>query len=262
MLLNRVTEAALKRDRLIILGSTGVIVLVAWLYLVTMAAGMQAMDSSMAMMGQIQAWTGPEALLTFVMWMVMMVAMMTPSATPVILLYARVARRHNLAQLAFAPTGAFFLGYITIWMLFSAAATLLQWGLEQAALLSQATSSAGPVLGGVLLIGAGIYQWLPSKNVCLTHCRSPVDYLSTHWQSGSQGAFRMGLGHGAYCVGCCWAIMLLLFAGGVMNLLWVAAIAIFVLVEKTLPFGRIAGRVGAFLFVAAGVASISMSIQF
>lgn len=227
-------------------------------------AGMNMGDSALEMTAavslpelvQMRAWTGTDALLMFSMWAVMMVAMMIPSATPVILLYARVVRqRVNVGQ-PFAPTGAFFLGYVAVWAGFSALATGLQWGLEQVALLTPMLVANSAWLGGGILIIAGVYQWLPSKQVCLRHCRSPVEFLARHWQHGTLGAFRMGLRHGAYCLGCCWALMLLLFAGGVMNLLWLAFIAIFVLLEKVTPFGQQVGRVGAVLLIAGGVGSM------
>ena len=259
MILDSVTEKLLKRDRLVTLGGISVITVVAWLYLITLVAEMNGMGGAMpggAMTMMLRSWTAAEAGLMFVMWATMMIAMMIPSATPVILLYARVYRGRNNERHSFAPTGAFLLGYLTIWLTFSLVMTALQWGLEQTALLSPMTISTSPILGGLILMAAGVYQWLPAKNVCLSHCRSPVEYLSTHWRTGAQGAFRMGWEHGLFCVGCCWALMILLFVGGVMNLLWVAAIAVFVLVEKAAPFGRLAGRIGSLLLIVGGVAVI------
>ena len=148
----------------------------------------------------------------------MMVGMMLPSATPMVLLYARVCRKS--LDMAAPDTGAFVMGYVAVWTLFSAAATALQWGLEQAALLSPTMTSASPFFAGMVLVLAGLYQWTPAKQACLSRCRSPVEFLSTHWRPGAGGAFAMGLRHGAFCVGCCWALMALLFVGGVMNLLW------------------------------------------
>ena len=150
------------------------------------------------------------------------------------------------------PTGAFFFGYLIVWTIFSAAATALQYGLEQAALLSPMMTSTSPVFGGFVLLGAAIYQWTPYKNACLQRCRSPVSFLSTHWQDGTSGALKMGMLHGAYCLGCCWMLMLLLFVGGVMNLLCIAAITIFVLIEKVMPRGRDIGRAGAILMGLVG----------
>jgi predicted metal-binding membrane protein len=293
---DQAVERLLKRDRLVVLAGLVIIALLAWLFTANFALQMNTppaatsdintshasgmdmtsnmsnmnmgdsasdmtMDTSLRELTQLRVWSGTEALLMFSMWAVMMVAMMIPSATPVILLYARVVRqRINIGQ-PFPPTGAFFLGYVTVWIGFSALATGLQWGLEQLALLTPMLVANSAWLGGGILIIAGVYQWLPSKQVCLRHCRSPIEFLSRHWQHGTSGAFKMGLRHGVYCLGCCWALMLLLFAGGVMNLLWLAAIAIFVLLEKVAPFGQYIGRAGAVLLIAGGVGSIIESIM-
>jgi predicted metal-binding membrane protein len=254
MAVNRVVESLLKRDRLVVLAGLIVIIALAWGYLISLAAPMNDMQGDMSGMTQLRSWMTADALLTFGMWAAMMIGMMSPSATPMILLYARVCRKQAGGAQPFVPTGVFFLGYIAVWVAFSAVATLLQWGLEQAALLSPKLVSASPLLGALILIAAGVYQWMPTKGACLRHCRSPVEFLATHWRSATRGAFVMGLEHGVYCLGCCWALMLLLFVGGVMNLLWLAAIAVFVLVEKATPFGTVVSRVGAVLFIVAGAA--------
>ncbi len=250
-------EKILRRDRLITLGGMITIIAVAWTYLGVLFAETTSMASALSEMVHPRPWTATEAWLVFVMWTAMMVAMMVPSATPVILLYARTHRRQSSEQHPLAPTAAFFTGYIVVWVAFSLAMTGLQWTLERAMLFSPSMAGTSPLFGGVVLIAAGVYQWLPTKNVCLRHCRSPVEFLSTHWRTGGPGAFRMGLEHGAYCVGCCWALMILLFVGGVMSLLLVAAIALFVLVEKIAPFGRGMGRVGSIVLTAWGAAVLS-----
>ncbi len=191
-----------------------------------------------------------------VMWAVMMVGMMLPSATPTILLFAALGRRHKAGGRRLAPVWTFAAGYISVWTAYSLGATALQWGLERAALLSPMMASTSAVLGGLILIAAGLYQLSPAKRRCLEHCRSPVEFLSRRWRNGAAGAFAMGLEHGAFCLGCCWVLMALLFVGGVMNLLWVAAIAVFVLAEKAAPFGRGLSRVSALLLVLAGVGVI------
>jgi predicted metal-binding membrane protein len=193
----------------------------------------------------------------FLMWTVMMVGMMTPAAAPMILLYAMVLRKRAKADSPLIPTAAFFAGYVAVWVAFSAAATGAQWGLERAALLSPMMISTSTIFAGIVLIVAGVYQWTPYKNVCLSRCREPVWFLSRIWRDGTAGAFRMGLVHGAFCLGCCWLLMALLFVGGVMNLLSVAAITVFVLVEKVAPFGRGIGRAAALGLVALGVFMIS-----
>jgi len=189
----------------------------------------------------------------FVMWAVMMAAMMTPSAAPMILLYAAITRKTRAEGRPVAHSGAFASGYLATWTAFSALATVLQWGLEQAALLSPMMAGTSPYLGGVILIAAGTYQMTPLKHACLKHCRSPVHFLVGHWRKGAGGAFRMGLNHGFYCVGCCWVLMALLFVGGVMNLLWIAALAGFVLLEKIVPHGVLVGRVAGGLLIIAGL---------
>lgn len=245
-------EKLLKRDRALTLAGAAAIAAAAWAYVAGLAAQMNGMSGMSGMM-DMKPWGAAEAWVAFVMWAAMMVAMMVPSATPVILLYARAYRHQEPETRAVAPTGAFLLGYIVVWIAFSAVMTTLQWALEQTMLLSSMMTATSPVFGAVVLIAAGVYQWLPTKNTCLRHCRSPVEFLSTHWRSGGSGAFRMGLEHGIYCLGCCWMLMLLLFVGGVMNLVWVGAIAVFVLLEKIAPFGRAAGRIGSILLAGWGV---------
>lgn len=249
-------EAVLRRDRLIVLGGLVGVTALAWIYLVVVAAGMDLpmpVGEAMAM-PQIRPWSAVDFVLMFLMWAIMMVGMMVPSAAPMVLLYARVCRTQREKGRPFAPTGAFLAGYVAVWSAFSLAATVLQWALEQAALLSPMMVGTSPVLGGGLLIAAGIYQLSPLKHVCLRHCRGPLDFLARHWRKGTGGAFVMGVEHGAYCVGCCWFLMGLLFVGGVMNLLWVAAIAIFVLLEKVAPNGELTARVAGAGFAVAGIA--------
>nr|MBA3318845.1 DUF2182 domain-containing protein [Gemmatimonadales bacterium] len=182
----------------------------------------------------------------------MMVAMMLPSAAPMILLVATVHRRRRERASPAAPTAIFAAGYLLVWTCFSAAAALTQWGLHQAALLSPAMASTNPVLGGLLLMIAGVYQWLPVKSACLSRCRSPLGFLSSEWREGSAGSLVMGLRHGLFCLGCCWVLMALLFVAGVMNLFWVAAIAWLVLVEKVARAGAWIGKVAGLALVAWG----------
>jgi predicted metal-binding membrane protein len=268
----------LRRDRLpALVGMIGATVL-AWIYLFWLAAGMGDMGSmggstagdmgnmagggmsGMSAVGMariampaLHAWTAGYFVLMFLMWAVMMVGMMLPSAAPMILLYDRVRERQEAKGASLAGTGVFALGYLAAWALFSLAAVIAQWALEQAALLSPMMVSASPWLGGGLLIAAGIYQWTPLKNACLVHCRAPITFLAHHWRPGRAGAFRMGLHHGLFCVGCCWVLMALLFVFGVMNLLWIAALAIFVLLEKILPRGDLVGRATGGLMIAIGL---------
>ncbi len=246
----QLTRELPRRDFIAIIISLGGITLLSWLYLVKMAADM-SMPEGMSPM-QIPVWDVGYFGMMFIMWAVMMVGMMLPSVTPMVLIYAGVARKSAAQGMPVAPTGAFVSGYIAIWLFFSLFATIAQWGLDQAALLSPMMVSNSVGLGAALLIAAGIYQWLPIKDKCLHHCRSPVHFITTHWLPGSIGAFKMGLSHGAFCLGCCWVLMALLFVGGVMNLLWIAAITLFVLLEKVLPFGVVSGRVIGLLMIIAG----------
>lgn len=216
-----------------------------------MAMPGMAMEGMPAMLG-VRAWTWTDAWLMFLMWTVMMVGMMVPSAAPMTLLYGAVARKAAARGSPLAPTAVFVAGYLSMWALFSAAATAAQWGLERAALLSPAMVATSPALGAALLIAAGIYQLTPLKRACLRHCRSPAHFMSGHWRDGTAGAFRMGLEHGVYCLGCCWVLMGLLFVGGVMNLLWIAAIALFVLVEKLVPRGAGGGRLAGLAMILMG----------
>jgi predicted metal-binding membrane protein len=202
-------------------------------------------------------------LIAFFMWAVMMVAMMLPSASPMVLLYARVVRHaesQGKAKHASASVAAFASGYLTLWILFSALAVALQYALEQAGALSAMMSSRSALLSGLLLIAAGLYQVTPFKTACLTHCRAPAGFIAAHWRSGVAGAWRMGLSHGAYCVGCCAALMLLLFVGGVMNLVWIVALTLIVAVEKFARFGALTAKVIATALVAAGGAFLIFGI--
>src|SRR5258706_3994937 len=208
----------------------------------------------MALMGMPldERWTAVEAGFAFVMWTVMMVAMMLPSAAPVVLLFAALERRQG----RLGRTAVFVAGYLVLWSAFSAGAAALQWALQ----LLAVTNAAGPALGlfGAALVGAaGLYQLTPLKRACLAYCRSPIDALAGHWRPGRGGAFVMGAHHGLYCLGCCWLLMALLFVAGVMNLLWVALIALFVLAEKTLPRGELLGHVTGVALVAAGIGLIA-----
>ncbi len=191
--------------------------------------------------------------LTVLMWVVMMAAMMLPGAMPTVLLYASLVRKNAERGTVLPSTWVFVGGYVLAWAGFGLAAAVLQTMLEQAGLLTPMMSSASRWLTGGLLVAAGIYQLTPLKAACLTQCRNPVQFLMAHWRPGATGALRMGMAHGAYCVGCCWALMLLLFAVGVMNLIWVALIAAFVSIEKLLPAGRLTGRFAGAALIVVGL---------
>lgn len=198
-------------------------------------------------------WSWHYALVMLGMWWVMMVAMMIPSAAPTLLLYVRVHRHHQEAADSAPPAFLFLLGYLLSWLLFSIAATLLHALLERSGLVhSMLMWSSSRALTGALLLLAGAYQLTPLKRTCLIQCRSPATWLAHHWRPGADGALRMGFHHGLFCVGCCWSLMLLLFAGGVMNLVWIAGLSIIVLLEKLLPRGEWLARGSGIVLLTAG----------
>ncbi|UCD69748.1 MAG: DUF2182 domain-containing protein [Betaproteobacteria bacterium] len=259
-----VTETFLKRERWIVASGLVLICALSWAYLLAGAGtGMSAVAMSNWQFPPPAhavtaggAWDASYWLVMFSMWWVMMIAMMMPSAAPVVLLYARVYRhgqRQGQIGPTYVPTVSFIAGYLLAWLIFSGAATGLQWVLESLGLLDAMMMwSSDAVLSGSLLIAAGIYQILPLKQACLKHCRSPVDFVSRNWRQGWTGASVMGIQHGIYCVGCCWMVMALLFVGGIMNLVWVAGLSILVLVEKLAPAGRGIGRAAGAVMIATG----------
>ncbi|MGH8250882.1 MAG: DUF2182 domain-containing protein [Steroidobacteraceae bacterium] len=279
-----VIERLLKRDRTITLLGVAVLAILAWLYLLAGAGlGMSAWRmTTLALFPHEQAahWTMPDMpemdvagmatgskpwepatwALMIAMWWVMMIAMMAPGATPAILLFARVhheARASGRIEADRAPTGAFAAGYLSVWLAFAVAATALHRALEHAGLITAALmGSQSRWLSGSVLIAAGVYQLSPMKQACLAHCRAPATFLARHWRPGSSGAFRLGVRHGAYCVGCCWFLMALLFVGGVMNVVWIAALATLVLLEKAWRRGRWTRHGAGIVLIAWGLASL------
>jgi len=260
-------ETLFKRDSAVVLMALVALTLLSWLAL--LAGAGTGMDPA-AMSGWWLPMAMPPAeswartpfywLIAFFMWAVMMVAMMLPSASPLVLLYARVVRRAESQGReieASASIAGFASGYLTLWILFSALAVALQFGLERSELMSAMMSSRSALLSGGLLIAAGLYQFSPLKAACLKHCRGPASFLAAHWRPGVLGAWRMGLVHGAYCVGCCAVLMLLLFVGGVMNLMWIVGLTLFVALEKFAPFGEAMAKAVAGLLVFAGLALIA-----
>ncbi|MCA0031877.1 DUF2182 domain-containing protein [Mesorhizobium sp. B263B2A] len=286
-------EAVLRRDRAVVTAALVVIAMLAWAYVLWLAAhmampgspapagadgGMAEMDmSNMAGMNMtsmnmtsmdmtstdmgataapvFRAWAAADFAFIFTMWTVMMVGMMTPSVAPMLLLYAGVGRKARTDGRPIASTGWFFAGYLAVWVVFSLVATVAQWLLAGLALLSPSMATDSAILGGLVLIGAGLYQWTPMKGVCLRQCQAPIAFLGSHggFRSAPFGALRLGIEHGAYCLGCCWALMALLFVGGVMNVLWIAGIAALVLLEKIIPTGQLVPRITGVLMAAIGV---------
>ena len=248
-----------RRDQVIIATCILLICAVAWVYLVHLHGHTSASRVSPTAMGGMRMSTDAAGgvagmLLTFTMWAVMMVGMMGPTAAPVLLLFATGHARQRTAGKRGVPTVAllFGVGYLTIWLGFSVAATLAHWALNEAMLLSSTMAVASPRIAGALFIGAGAYQLTPLKNACLEHCQSPMGFLMRHWREGPGGAFRMGLRHGVFCLGCCWALMALLFAVGVMNLVGVALLTVFILAERVGRGGGIISRVGGVAMIGVG----------
>lgn len=246
-------ERVLQHERVAVLVFLAIFLAASWAYLLLGAAGMQQMDHA-SMPAAAWPWTAAHAVLMAVMWMTMMAAMMLPGAAPVILLYDKIARRDS--STTSVATGLFSFGYVAVWTCFSLLAVLGQFLLEWAWLLSPSMEATSTALSGTLLIAAGSYQFSPLKRSCLRHCRSPLDFLLSHWRSGKRGAFEMGVRHGVYCVGCCWGLMLLLFAGGVMNPAWIVGLAVYIFVEKLVPGGQRLRVATGMLLVGAGAFSL------
>ncbi len=242
---------ALRRDRLVVVLALAALTILSLGYVVSLTR----MDMSGMMGPGFVPWSASHFLFMFGMWAVMMIGMMTPSVAPMVLLHAALARRSAAGSHPLASTGWFAAGYLLAWTVFALLATALQWGLEAAALVAPMMAGTSRRIGGAMLIAAGVYQWLPLKDACLTQCQAPLAFVQRHggFQASASGAMRLGLRHGVYCIGCCWVLMLLLFAFGVMNLLWIAGLMAFVLLEKLLParlnFARLAGAA----VIAAGV---------
>jgi predicted metal-binding membrane protein len=261
-----VIEAVLQRDRAIVAAAIFVLTGLAWAYMLWIAADMDigGMDMSgfrmipagMALMTPVATpWSVVEFTIIFAMWAVMMVGMMTPSATPMILIYTRVARRAAQQGTPFAASFWFASGYLFVWTGFALVATLAQWALERASLLTPTMATASKTLSGIILIAAGLYEWTPLKNTCLRQCQMPLQFVQHHggFRADAFGSLALGFHHGAYCLGCCWVLMALLFVGGVMNVLWIAALATFVLVEKLIPARCVVSRVVGVAFFVGGI---------
>jgi predicted metal-binding membrane protein len=259
-------ETVLRRDRMIVIAALATLTALAWADLVRLADDMAMGGMDMTgfrmipagrglMMPASEPWQPIEFGYVFAMWVVMMIGMMTPSVAPMILIYARVGRQAAMQGRPFAAGAWFAIGYLLSWTAFSLAATSAQWALDRAALLTPMMASASRILGGVVRIVAGLYQWTPLKEACLSYCQAPLTFIMRHggFRRDPAGALALGLRHGIYCIGCCWALMALLFVGGVMNLLWIAALAILVLIEKAVPFGRVVARLAGIACIAGGV---------
>ena len=266
-------ETVLRRDRQAVFAALVILTALAWGYILwltrqmALPAEIPGMDMGMDMAGmamapEIRPWTVTEFLFSFAMWAVMMAGMMLPSAAPTILLYARVGRQAELQQKPFAPTGWFAGGYLLAWTVFSLLAAGLQDGLTRAALLTSMLASANDLIGGGILIAAGIYQWSSLKFRCLTNCRTPLQFIQQHggFKRHALPSLSLGFRHGIYCIGCCWALMLLLFVGGIMNIVWIAGLSILVLLEKTMSDGRNVSRLVGLALIVGGISLICQTL--
>lgn len=246
-------EGALIRDRWLVGGPLAIAVALSWAWIVPMAIDMYGSMSGPAAWMMSPEWNLRHDALLFAMWLVMMIGMMLPSAAPAILIYTAVVRRSDQGGDAVRRAYIFAAGYLAVWTAFSSLATAVQRLLTASSVLTPMMEFAHPEVGGGLLIAAGIYQLTPFKQSCLKACRSPASFLTAHWRPGRAGACRLGVEHGLYCLGCCWVLMLLLFVGGVMSLLCIAAITVFVLSEKLLPLPAQGGRASGALLMLAGL---------
>lgn len=252
------------RERWIIAAALAAIAAVAWIGMIHEARSldMSGMSECLGMQMDGNAGAGLSAnmlLPLFLMWAAMMLAMMLPSATPMILTFAAVSRNRRRQARPYVPVTIFVAGYVAIWTAFSVLAAIAQWFLHREALLSPAMASSSAWLGGILLLAAGVFQFTPLKHACLTQCRAPFDFIMTRWREGSLGAFRMGVEHGLFCTGCCWALMGLLFVAGVMNIFWIAALSLIVGLEKLLPRGLWLSSATGVIFAAWGAWLIASS---
>lgn len=253
-------ERALRHDRWVVTAAITAVTVLAWSYTVWLAAGMDMpFGLHEAMAAVIAPWTASQFLMMWAMWAVMMVGMMLPSVTPMCLIYARVARHARGQGRPIASAGWLASGYLLAWAIFAVAATLAQWSLEQAALLSPMALSVSGALGSALLVVAGLFQLTPWKDACLSQCQAPLVFILRHggFRRDPAGSLLLGARHGLYCIGCCWALMCLLFVAGIMNIEWIAAITVFVLLEKIAPPKLHVARITGIALIAAGAWTLS-----
>lgn len=261
--------SVVRRDRTIVVSAVAILTTLAWLYLLHLRSAMPAISGAGGMgsmpgmdMRDLAAvapgfrpWSPGDFALTLLMWTVMMAGMMLPSASPMILLYAQVGRQAKNEGHIFAATGWFASGYLIAWVGFALCASVAQAALVSAAWITPMLASAGSRFGGTVLIAAGLYQWTPLKDTCLAQCQFPLSFIQRHggFKGDASGALAVGLRHGLYCIGCCWALMALLFVVGVMNILWIAVLSILVLAEKLVPAGRAISRLAGLVLLGLGV---------
>jgi predicted metal-binding membrane protein len=266
--------AVLRRDRVVVVLALTFLTVLAWSYLLWLSAdmnmggmdmtGLRMIPSGMGlMMPADMPWRALEFVFVFAMWTVMMVGMMTPSAAPMFLMYARIGRQIEAQSRPLAATVWFAVGYFLAWVGFALLATLLQWALDRSALLDFTMTSTSSLLGGLLFVSAGLYQWSSLNELCLAQCQRPFEFVMRHggYRRDAPGSAMLGLRHGAYCVGCCWTLMALLLVGGVMNLLWIVLLALLAFLERLPSMGRLIARLAGIVLIAAGAWLVSMGVS-
>jgi predicted metal-binding membrane protein len=264
----------LRRDRVVIVLALALLTLLAWSYLLWLSTdmsmggigmtGFRMIPSGMGLMVPAHIpWLAKEFALVFVMWTVMMVGMMTPSAAPMFLMYARIGRQTEAGSRPLAATVWFAIGYFLVWVAFALLATLVQWVLERNALLDFRMASTSDIFGGLLFLAAGLYQWTRLNEKCLTECQRPFAFVMRHggYRRDARGCVMLGLRHGAYCVGCCWALMALLLVGGVMNMLWIVLLALLAFLERNTSRGLLVARLAGIVLIVGSVWFFSMGMS-
>jgi predicted metal-binding membrane protein len=253
-------DFSLRRDKVTVVFCMATVTLIAWVYMIRMAfemteAGMSVSDPCMV------DWSLRDFRMIFSMWSMMMVAMMLPTVAPIILIFSAVNRQRSNERNPLIPTGLFLLAYLFVWVAYSALATFAQWGLHASAILSHSMTINSPILGGAFFLAAGVFQWTPFRDACMSHCRSPIGFVLTEWREGKRGAMIMGLKHGTFCVGCCWMLMALSFVLGAMNMLWMAMLTIFMFLEKVIwPTNIWVSRIAGVALATWGLWIISRSL--
>lgn len=266
--------AVLRRDRIFVVLAVALLTALAWSYLLWLSAhmdmdgmdmsGFRAIPSGMGDIAPAHTpWPAREFAFVFTMWTVMVVGMMTPSTAPMLLMYARVGRQTETKGRPLAATVWFTIGYFLVWVAFALFATLVQWMLERSGLLDFTMASTSNVLGAIIFVAAGLYQWTRLNDLCIAQCQMPFEFLMRHggYRRDVPGCLMLGLRHGAYCVGCCWTLMALLLVGGVMNVLWIVLLALFALLERVTSMGRVIARLAGIVLVAAGAWLFAMGMS-
>ncbi len=245
-------EKLLQREQLLVFSCLAAVIMISWAYMLHMAWGMSGARGETTL-ACLMNWGPRDIAHMFMMWAIMMTAMMFPSATPMVLMFTAVNERQKETQRPLMPTGLFVVGYFLVWTSYSALAAMAQWGLHVSTFLSDDLVITSPLLGGILLVAAGVFQWTPFRDACMSKCRSPLGFLMAEWREGRLGALIMGLKHGLNCVGCCWLLMLLSFVLGIMNMVWMVLLTVFMLVEKAYPGSQWVSRTGGLILIAWGL---------